>query len=83
MKKQNATNEQFDVFRKSAGTSLVSVVGKLFKMDLFGSIIARNAALYGRQNIQTFSIEQIAQPAFTCLKLTVETLEQSVKYVQS
>ena len=24
-----------------------------------------------------------AQPAFTCLKLTTETLEQGVKYVQS
>ena len=23
------------------------------------------------------------QPAFTCLKLTIETLEQGVKYVQS
>ena len=24
-----------------------------------------------------------AQPAFTCSKLTIETLEQGVKYVQS
>ena len=26
---------------------------------------------------------QISQPAFTCSKLTIETLEQGVKYVQS
>ena len=25
----------------------------------------------------------ISQPAFTCLKFTIETLEQGVKYVQS
>ena len=27
--------------------------------------------------------EEVSQPAITCLKLTIETLEQSVKYVQS
>ena len=30
-------------------------------------------------NLQCFS----AQPAITCSKLTIETLEQDVKYVQS
>ena len=30
-----------------------------------------------------FFIELITQPAFTCSKLTIETLEQSMKYVQS
>ena len=30
-----------------------------------------------------FSDEQITQWAFTCSKLTIETLEQGVKYVQS
>ena len=25
----------------------------------------------------------ITQPVFTCIKLTIETLEQGVKYVQS
>ena len=29
------------------------------------------------------AIEFISQPAFTCLNLTIETLEQDVKYVQS
>ena len=28
-------------------------------------------------------LEVMSQPAFTCLKLTKETLEQGVKYVQS
>ena len=28
-------------------------------------------------------LEVTSQPAFTCLKLTKETLEQGVKYVQS
>ena len=30
-----------------------------------------------------FSGISISQPAFTCLKFTIETLEQGVKYVQS
>ena len=29
------------------------------------------------------SVEMFSQPAFTCSKLTIETLEQGVKYVQS
>ena len=28
-------------------------------------------------------LKAIPQPAFTCSKLTIETLEQGVKYVQS
>ena len=30
-----------------------------------------------------FGVEIATQPAFSCSKLTIETLEQSVKYVQS
>ena len=29
------------------------------------------------------TVERLSQPAFTCSKLTIETLEQGVKYVQS
>ena len=29
------------------------------------------------------STSDVTQPAFTCSKLTIETLEQGVKYVQS
>ena len=32
---------------------------------------------------QVFLLSNITQPAFTCSKLTIETLEQGVKYVQS
>ena len=28
-------------------------------------------------------LPRVSQPAFTCSKLTIETLEQGVKYVQS
>ena len=31
----------------------------------------------------TLACKQVGQPAFTCSKLTIETLEQGVKYVQS
>ena len=31
----------------------------------------------------TFTKSQVTQPAITCSKLTIETLEQGVKYVQS
>ena len=29
------------------------------------------------------NLRLVIQPAFTCLKLTIETLEQGMKYVQS
>ena len=29
------------------------------------------------------NIRKLSQPAFTCSKLTIETLEQGMKYVQS
>ena len=34
-------------------------------------------------NILLLPVMQLTQPAITCLKLTVETIEQCVKYVQS
>ena len=40
----------------------------------------------GRVKFSSNNCEQIlvmTQPAFTCSKLTIETLEQDVKYVQS
>ena len=35
------------------------------------------------RGLTIFSKGLVAQPAITCSKLTIETLEQSVKYVQS
>ena len=35
------------------------------------------------QNFQKTYVKALTQPAFTCSKLTIETLEQVVKYVQS
>ena len=35
-----------------------------------------------KRNIISFIGNAVAQPAFTCSKLTIETLEQGVKYVQ-
>ena len=39
-------------------------------------------ALTSRQNTKKNS-QKTTQPAFTCSKLTIETLEQGVKYIQS
>ena len=41
------------------------------------SIFSAKKILYLRVNLR------LTQPAFTCSKLTVETLKQGVKYVQS
>ena len=35
------------------------------------------------QKLNGLSKLELSQPAFTCSKLTIETLEQGVKYVQS
>ena len=44
-----------------------------FVLDLFLQILSKNV----------FGILILPQWAFTCLKLTIERLEQGVKYVQS
>ena len=41
---------------------------------------ARNTALF---NILAHDVITYSQPAIACSKLTIETLEQGVKYVQS
>ena len=41
--------------------------------------MARN----GLRNYRMSEIIKSAQPGFTCSKLTIETLEQGVKYAQS
>ena len=35
------------------------------------------------RGISLFKILEMSQPAITCSKLTIETLKQGVKYVQS
>ena len=51
------------------------LVGKT-KMEMEQNIIATRAIFTNLDFI-------ITQPTFTCSKLTIETLEQGVKYVQS
>ena len=41
------------------------------------------ACLFATEGYMIFKRKIISQPAFTCSKLTTETLEQGVKYVQS
>ena len=38
---------------------------------------------YSDNEIYYFQVQLETQPAITCSKLTIETLEQGVKYVQS
>ena len=40
-------------------------------------------ALYWKSLPAKFKKGELSQPAFACSKLTVETLEQGMKYVQS
>ena len=39
--------------------------------------------IFSGKNLVYFSLIITSQPAFTCSKLTIETLEQGAKYVQS
>ena len=56
----------------------LAVEGKSSK-DLYSA----SYLVLNRNTIVPHSILNITQPAFTCSKLTIETLEQGVKYVQS
>ena len=43
----------------------------------------KNQAEDDKEDDWVINGEEVTQPAFTCSKLTIETLEQGVKYVQS
>ena len=46
-------------------------------MRITKSILSQNSRIFGRSSFTTTP----SQPAFTCSKFTIETLEQGVKYV--
>ena len=56
-----------------------SVFGHFVKLALKGLTGLEISLLQGNER----SLPQLSQPTFTCSKLTIETLEQGVKYVQS
>ena len=43
----------------------------------------QSVALFEKLKVIMMKTIDLTQPAFTCSKLTIETLEQGVKYVQS
>ena len=47
----------------------------------YNTALAITASIKGTSHEKLY--QELAQPAFTCSKLTIETLEQGVKYVQS
>ena len=55
--------------------------GLYLETDLFSEIETKQHKKQKR-NIISFIGNALAQPAFTCSNLTIETLEQGVKYVQ-
>ena len=66
---------------KQLTTSLITTA-KLSILDVCGGF--SYASAYIQVFCSTFEdLSVIAQPAFTCLKLTIETLKQGVKYGQS
>ena len=48
-------------------------------------LIFQNTGTFGFKGValKSLSMQIFSQPAFTCSKLTIETLEQGVKYIQS
>ena len=55
---------------------------KIFFIRIFSNHIFRNIILKKEQRTLHTRNGIISQPAITCSKLTIETLEQGVKYVQ-
>ena len=58
-----------------------SCVYGVITTDYKKSVLAYVSILYGL--FMSHLLTNHSQPAFTCSKLTIETLEQGVKYVQS
>ena len=67
-----------DLYELFVNITLV-LLKALLTRDKFVTVRHRNIHSLA---IKIFKIEQ-TQPAITCSKLTIETLEQGVKYVQS
>ena len=59
-------------FGKTTRGGWVTLTPNIFRVNIISRLIAF---------MSSFII--LTQPAFTCSKLTIETLEQGVKYVQS
>ena len=66
--------------------SIVGIFTCLETIIFYGSH-HRNFLMYIHKQLLPYDehleLFELTQPAFTCSKLTLETLEQSVKYVQS
>ena len=51
--------------------------------SVFGRRFHQKLSLNLQYLLETKNTENACQPAFACSRLTIETLEQGVKYVQS
>ena len=76
---KNATGVDTSQFDKNE--NLVKLTSDIDKLDI-DELNGLNSQV-NTINVNKFQSVAIAQWAFTCSKLTIETLEQGVKYVQS
>ena len=53
------------------------------KIKCFERLSIRSAKVFQMYNFYPIKTQQCPQPAISCSKLTIQTLEQGVKYVQS
>ena len=58
-------------------TNLLTVFAKWYILDVW------HGSEYAPGHLSKIWLRDTIQPAFTCSKLTIETLEQGLKYVQS
>ena len=57
---------------------------KSFQLESsFGQLTVKRRIQISVKHLKSFFRELLTQPAIICSKLTIETLEQGVKYVQS
>ena len=66
-----------------AGVHWVALSTPLFQEHLQTNPTESSNNLDLKQTLQWYPAEEITQPIFTCSKLTMKTVEQGVKYIQS
>ena len=64
-----------------SGKSVIACVFDIVQLD--NMLIFFNCSYRGSTSLPTRIIEPFSHREFTCSKLTIETLQQGVKYVQS
>ena len=75
--------DQLAIYTAQTEISKISEKSQIFSPDSNNTVCFSSSNVCERQSNGLKTLQIFSQPTITCSKLTVETLEKGVKYVQS